>query len=289
MAPQSESSFERISQTAIANTYFRLLEELPYAEALYRLVDAETPIGQHIEENPTVLAPAALQVVARYKAVDHLLATSGCTQIVELASGLLTRGMSLSNDSSVTFIESDLPGMIARKKELATRLVGSRPNLHFESINAAAVPSQLPLAAAHLPAGSSIAVLCEGLLQYLTFEQKVQVAANVRELLQRFGGIWITPDLTTRENYVALASSAAAQAALQNAATGTGRNLMENAFLDVAHAACFFEEQGFRVEKHSLSEVADDLVCIERLGISSNEARVALLDVYIFALSLSNS
>jgi len=44
----------------------------------------------------------------------------------------------------------------------------------------------------------SFTVLCEGLLLYLTLAEKERVFANVRSLLQAYGGVWLTPDLTTK-------------------------------------------------------------------------------------------
>jgi O-methyltransferase involved in polyketide biosynthesis len=95
-------------------------------------------------------------------------------QIIELTSGVLPRGMSLSQNPDITFVESDLPKMISRKQELARQVIGERPNLRFRAIDATAQPSQFPLDANYLNPRKPIVILCEGLLGYLTFEQKVR-------------------------------------------------------------------------------------------------------------------
>ena len=43
-----------------------------------------------------------------------------------------------------------------------------------------------------------IAVVNEGLLQYLDSQEKTVLGRNVHQLLKRFGGIWITPDISKR-------------------------------------------------------------------------------------------
>ena len=89
----------------------------------------------------------------------------------------------------------------------------------------------------------------EGLLRYLTFEEKALVARNVREILQRYGGWWITPD-------VHLISSTRRQTTeyRQQERETLGRSLEANYFEDLDHAQRFFEGLGFAVESRPLFE-----------------------------------
>lgn len=44
-----------------------------------------------------------------------------------------------------------------------------------------------------------LAVINEGLLRYLTFEEKKLVATNIYNYLKKYGGVWITCDVTPKK------------------------------------------------------------------------------------------
>jgi O-methyltransferase involved in polyketide biosynthesis len=128
-----------------------------------------------------------------------------------------------------------------------------------------------------------LAVINEGLLRYLNFTQKAQVAQNVHALLEHFGGIWITPDITTRKTIVSTSKGAEYQR-IQDLA---GIDIDANSFRDEQQARDFFTQQGFRVTSRSYAEVAAGLVAPARAGLSPAEAQ-ATLDTSppVFVMSL---
>lgn len=136
------------------------------------------------QKNLTQPAEISVLVEARYKAINKAIQDLqfDVTQIVELASGLLPRGITMSENQNITFVESDLPVMISQKQQIAKSLIGERQNLYFESIDATAQPSQFPLDVAYLNQDKPLVILCEGLLAYLTISEKQKVFANVREV-----------------------------------------------------------------------------------------------------------
>ena len=84
---------------------------------------------------------------------------------------------------------------------------------------------------------------------YLTLEEKQRVFNNVRELLQVYGGVWITHDLTTKEN--------------------------------LSH------RWKVTVIKYSLLVVFHQLTCLQPLEIDAAVAKSIIADSSIFALALS--
>ena len=60
------------------------------------------------------------------------------------------------------------------------------------------VPAGLLDAGRHCRSGERVAVVNEGLLMYLTRNEKTIVAENIHTFLARRGGIWITPDVATK-------------------------------------------------------------------------------------------
>lgn len=181
--------FNKISPTALLVTYARQFSDIPYVEEISELVKAQSVVEQYAANGIEDLKYFAPVMEARYKATNRLLTQFGCRQILELASGLLPRGMVMSENPEITFVESDLPLMIGQKRALVDRLMVTRPNLHFAAIDVTANPSQFPLNADYLRSSEPIAIACEGLLQYLTLPEKQQVFANVRQMLQQYGGV----------------------------------------------------------------------------------------------------
>src|SRR5262249_24904556 len=133
---------------------------------------------------------------ARYKAIDRALVEYRPTQVLELASGFLPRGLEMSLDPRLTFVESDLPEVIQAKQQLVRTLAGDRPNLHFAEIDAAGPADRFAAASQHFAPDQAVAVVCEGLLIYLDMEEKRRVCGNVRQVLEKHGGVWITADFT---------------------------------------------------------------------------------------------
>jgi O-methyltransferase involved in polyketide biosynthesis len=286
----SANSFEKISPTALLVAYARQFSDIPYAAAIAERVNAEAVLQQFDVGDQNPLTPLGALIEARYKAVNRLLERYAHPQIIELASGLLPRGMVMTEHSSIIYVESDLSTMLDQKKDLVQHLVGHRPNLHFVAIDATAIPSQFPLDAPYLDAAQPVTILCEGLMQYLTFPEKAQLCANIRGALQRFGGVWITSDFTTKLRQEGLYDSNPGIKNLFRAIGQlTGRSLEETGFRDRAQVDAFIADQGFQAEVMSLAEVFDDLTCLQPLNISPTIVQPILAATQVFALTLPPS
>jgi O-methyltransferase involved in polyketide biosynthesis len=81
--------------------------------------------------------------------------------------------------------------------------------------------------------GKPIAVLTEGLFLYLTGDEKDTLAGNIHDLLALHSGLWISPDVTTKQP-VKLFSEAygTMQEWVLHIAAATGRKIMDDAFED---------------------------------------------------------
>ncbi len=285
----SSNDFNRISPTAFLVAYARKFADIPYTTEIATLTRAEAVVHQVLgeQQNNPLIRGLGFLVESRYKAIEAIRAQFPSTQILELASGLLPRGMILSENPAITFIESDLPDMIQQKQHLAKQLIGDRPNLHFLTINATE-DLDLQSLNQYLQPNQPVTVLCEGLLMYLTFSEKQQVCANVRKILQTYGGIWITPDLVTKAATEQAGRSADKFQPVNQTFLGlTGRDFAENEFKDLEHVEQFVQDQGFRMEVFSMLRVFDQLKSIDNLGVDSNYGKKVLAALPIFTLTLA--
>jgi O-methyltransferase involved in polyketide biosynthesis len=135
----------------------------------------------------------------RYRSLDALLADTGLVRVLELAAGLSFRGLELARrDQRIQYLDTDLPAIATMKIGLIAELhpaplVGRLEVSSLDALDSVAFRT----AVARLAPGP-LAILNEGLLIYLDDAEKGQLAANVREALGRYGGVWITADVYVR-------------------------------------------------------------------------------------------
>jgi O-methyltransferase involved in polyketide biosynthesis len=267
--------FRRVSVTALIPAFARgEYTEIPWAKemlAILRERGATVSTGPWSEDAPRQYAS---WFEARFRAVSRLLEEKRATQVLELAAGLSPRGMDLAQ-RGVVYVEADLAESIALKREIVTAILGSVPeNLHLRAASVIDREQLLACCSAFV-AGRPVAATTEGLLRYLTFEEKTQLAANVHEILRRYGGWWITPDIH-------LKGWADRQSAVyhQTERQTLGRSLDSNYFADLDHAQQFFEGCGFAVDSRPLLEgIRDQIAALhnDELMRDLNERRIFVL------------
>ncbi len=240
--------FRRISVTALMPAFARgEFTDIPWAKEMLACLRAKGTVfadGPWSERAGHDFAPF---LEARFKAVNRILEEHAADQVLELAAGLSPRGMDFAQ-RNVVYTEADLADSIALKREIVTAVLGKVPaNLHLcaTSVLDRAGLSECCAAFVNRP----VAITTEGLLRYLTFEEKTQLAANVSDIPSRYGGMWITTDIHLRQW--------AERRGSMHRETETerfGRVLDPNYFDDLAHARTFFEGCGFQVESRPLLE-----------------------------------
>jgi len=265
--------FRRVSVTALIPAFARgEYTTIPWAREMLAVLRER---GAALPEGPWREYGAFASIFdARFRAVTRLVEEKGATQVLELAAGLSPRGAELAA-RGIVYVEADLAESIALKREVVTAMLGSIPkDLH---LCAASAVDREQLLACCVPfaGGQPVAVTTEGLLRYLTFEEKALVAANVHEILRRYGGWWITPDIHLR-TFAQRQTPGHRQAELKT----LGRSLDANYFEDLDHAREFFERCGFAVDSRPLLEgVQDQIVArpTEEQAAMLNDSRLFIL------------
>jgi O-methyltransferase involved in polyketide biosynthesis len=140
-------------------------------------------------------APLRNSLLHRHVMIDHLLRTSECRRVIELAAGLSRRGAAFTGDPRMHYTEVDLPRMIRNKRELLERTpegreVLGRSGLHLLEANVETV--ELPALAA---AGEPVFVIAEGLVMYLAADARQRLFAKIRRLAEHAGDLRFVFDL----------------------------------------------------------------------------------------------
>ena len=117
-------------------------------------------------------------LLARHRAIDLLLERAidehGIGQVIEIASGLSARGWRFSTrHEELTYVEADLPDMVARKRQALDRIVGLSPHHRLVELDAlrGSGPGSLASVAAELDPDRGLVIITEGLLGYLATDQ----------------------------------------------------------------------------------------------------------------------
>ncbi|BAZ13046.1 hypothetical protein NIES4071_48800 [Calothrix sp. NIES-4071] len=282
------NSFDKISPTAIMVAELRQFTDIPYSKEIAQLVNAQAVVEKLIENNLNRPVEVGVWLEGRYKSVNKLIGQA--TQIIELASGLQPRGMVMTENPDIIFIESDLPGILSQKQEIVKKLIGNRPNYHLIPINVTSDPSQFPLHANYLDTQKPVVITCEGLMMHLTFAEKQMVFKNIREMLEIYGGMWITPDLNDKVGLNKMRSfSPGLQNISRTTAEITGRNVDDYLFENPDHVKQFAQLQGFTIDSYNMLEIIDSLTCLEPLKIDVEIAKSMLANAFVSVLKLKNS
>lgn len=137
-------------------------------------------------------------LLARHRVIDHILqeaikaGTVG--QIVEVAAGLSPRGLRMRRRfPDVTYVEGDLPGMVANKKHLIGAKLSEGHRLVTVNALADSGPDSLLALADSLDTNKGVAVITEGLLPYFDGPTGSEIWRRIHDFMQLFSqGLYLS-------------------------------------------------------------------------------------------------
>lgn len=270
--------FEKISSTAIVTSYPRTFTDIPYEKEIYEW------LNKHCNEKVTLNKMLAPEIEARYKLISKLLNDSKVIQVLELASGYSSRCL-IYSDKGYNYVEMDLENVCDNKINIIKSITRDIPkSLKIISGNALNKEDFLKCNE-YFEINNPIAVINEGLLRYLTFEEKKIVAENVFSMLKIYGGVWITCDVTPKKFIES--QNKALPKFNQNLNEITSRNNLNDRFDDINHVKSFFGDIGFEVcEVHKFSEVKEELHSVNVNKIINVDIEKTLDDAIVVIMKI---
>ncbi|HSX25103.1 MAG TPA: class I SAM-dependent methyltransferase [Candidatus Andersenbacteria bacterium] len=249
-----ESDFVKVGPTAYHQAEYRVIYGIPYSKEILEQMSKHNLSTMNIPGRDFII-PA---FEARYKGTDEVLKSyiedSYITQILELASGMSPQGMIYAKTyPHVTYVETDLDYMVEIKENIVRTILGSVPqNLHVVQANCLDLDS-LERGLQTFDPLKPVVVFHIGLISYLTIDEKKILAQNIRHILSKFGGVWITPDLAMHNKrrmgmYRDLAHKQEVDAMI---AQRTGTNYDAKSFEDEHDTDAFLRDVGFDIKKIS--------------------------------------
>lgn len=274
----NDKDYEEISPTAIVTAYPRIFTNIPYEKEIYNWLE------KHCNTEVALYKNMAPEIEARYKLINKLLDKSNINQVLELASGYTSRGLIYSK-KGYNYVEMDLENVSKNKIKLLESIEENIPN-NLKIVNGNALRKKdFEKCEKYIKNDEPIAVINEGLLRYLTFDEKRIVAQNIYSLLSKYGGIWITSDVTPKK--FINSQNNALQDFNKNVSSITSRNNLNDRFEDENHIREFFGNIGFElVEVHKFNEMKDELYSINKLGIVDDKIEQTLEDAIVVVMKI---
>lgn len=294
MKPHPEHS--KISPTAKLVAYWRQFSDVPFAQEVSKLVDAGSVFKSFLKDTSSSIEDIswfAPLIEARYKSMVNAIRRQKFEQVLELASGVSLRGLAMTQEPGLVYVETDLPGMSSEKVAVAQKIrelknIPNRNNLFFKEANVLDFDA-LQKAVTPFSEKKPIAVIHEGLFQYLSLEEKEIAAKHIHSLLERFGGAWMTPDLDTKEDIDTRWKYADNMKRLtQNIETTTQRDFRDFAFENQTHRQQFFEKVGFEIQEFPQLDGTYELTSPKTLPIKQETLNNFTQNLKIWSLRIKS-
>lgn len=157
----------------------------PDAERVFRIVNGALGITRPFTGAPELRA----SLLERHRILDELITTSRCKNVIELAAGLSRRGITMTEDASIRYVEIDLPHVVDAKRAILEksergRDALARPSFTIEKGDVTTIDLDAVLS----DAKGSLFVIAEGLLMYLDEAAQNKLFDEVSRRLEKCGG-----------------------------------------------------------------------------------------------------
>ena len=277
--------YEKISPTAVLVASLRArYTDLPYAGEIYSAVKQLAELYP-IKKTPSIFrrllkfSPGSTgrlaYLEARYLSLNEALNTlDDSYTVIEIASGLSARGLERMSKPSV-YIETDLPDMLATKQKVIHKILADKskrqgPNYHFYALNALDPNAWEQLGHTFFDENKgNVAVIHEGLAQYLTMQEKVKLRDNIAGFFGRYAakGAWISTDFYPYEKSHKTWLLRLIDRRIEKK---TSRKFHQ--FAAQEQIMKFMERGGFQASLQDCSFIFDKLTCVDKAQL--NKARV---------------
>ena len=189
--------FSPISPSAKWMLLLKGYTNIPYAREVAELLEYPNKYIPDFKKRDFTFWASTIHLENRYWSIDQLLKDLTIKNILELSSGYSFRSLEYTQQKGVHYIDTDLPEVIATKKEFIN-------SLEKEGFNTNGKLELLPLNVldennfkeiiGHFPQGE-VAIVNEGLLTYLNKQEKEKLCSIIHDILIERGGYWITGDI----------------------------------------------------------------------------------------------
>ena len=247
--------FSSISPSAKWLLLWKGYTNIPFAREVAELLEYPNKYIPDFKKRDYTFWASTIGLENRYWSIDQLLNDLAIKNILELSSGYSFRSLEYTQQKAVHYIDTDLPDVIATKKEFMNSLKKDKLNtngkLELLPLNALDKNNILEIIG-HFPQGE-VAIVNEGLLTYLVKQEKEKLCSIIHDILMERGGYWITADIHLKNKEAKLGLTFNDEIKKFN----EQQNTEDNSFESFKEAEMFFIDMGFVIDKKAKIKYSD--------------------------------
>ncbi|MCX6239137.1 MAG: class I SAM-dependent methyltransferase [Bacteroidia bacterium] len=241
--------FSSVSPSAKWMILWKGHTNIPFAKEVAELLEYPNKYIPDFKKRDFTFWASTLGLERRYWSIDQLLNDLTIKNILEISSGYSFRSLDYAQQKEVHYIDTDLPDVIATKKEFINSLKKNELNtngkLELLPLNALDENSFHEIIG-HFPQGE-VAIVNEGLLGYLDKQEKEKLCSIIHDILMERGGYWITADIGLKNKDAKLGLKYNDEIKEFNEQQDTEGKSFES----FKEAEMFFKEMGFVIDKEA--------------------------------------
>lgn len=246
-----------VSYTAYTSLYWLWEAGVPEAAEFSKAIGGDkVRLPKEAVPNYDELAPVnKLYIEMRYAALNEYVADNGYRNVLDIACGFDPRGMTMARQGRM-FVGTDFAPSIAEIRSVLPDCLSRKQQKRVHYAVADATDQASMMRAADRLEGP-VCLTMDGLMMYLTQEEQATVLKNIKAILEKHGGAYITSDFSARE-FVKAATAVVyddkdAQRVYRQSAEmyeKTANVDFDKAFFaDADEAQKFIESQGLKVRR----------------------------------------
>ena len=247
--------FSSISPSAKWLLLWKGYTNIPFAREVAELLEYPNKYIPDFKKRDYTFWASTIGLENRYWSIDQLLNDLAIKNILELSSGYSFRSLEYTQQKAVHYIDTDLPDVIATKKEFMNSLkkdkLNTKGKLELLPLNALDKNNFLEIIG-HFPQGE-VAIVNEGLLTYLVKQEKEKLCSIIHDILMERGGYWITADIHLKNKEAKLGLTFNDEIKKFN----EQQNTEDNSFESFKEAEMFFIDMGFVIDKKAKIKYSD--------------------------------
>lgn len=237
--------YSTISPTAKSLLLLKGVTAIPYAKEAAQLMLAPLPYQMNTDSKDLSFWLRVVHFEDRYWSINQLLDELPAKNVLELSSGFSFRGLETVKQPGYHYIDTDLPEVIALKKEFVAALEKQPPAGVLEVLPLNALDEAQFMETVNRFPEDPLVIVNEGLLMYLDDTEKEKLCNIIRRVLQQRRGYWITADIYVKRD----AATNEIKRDEQWKAFYAQHQIHEKMFDSFEAAEIFFRKMGFEIEK----------------------------------------
>ena len=286
-----------VTYTAYTSLYWLREAGVPEAAEFANAIgDKKVSLAKDTVQNYDELAPVnQLYIEMRYAALNEYIIQNGYRNTLDIACGFAPRSLAMSR-RGIYFVGADLAPAIAEVKRILPECLSDKQK-KFTEYAVADSTDKLSLMQAADKMNGRICITMDGLMMYLSRNEQAAVLHNIKAILKKHGGAYVTSDFSAREFVKAstnvIYDDKNAQEIYRRSAEiyeKTASADFDKAFFaNAEEAQAFIESQGLKVKRIPLFKKPVTLHCAKGFNIEQYRKLETLKnETFLWEITLSD-